>query len=299
VGFTGVEKMLGWGMARLHANSKTESGFVLVAVIWLVGLMAVVATAFILTVRSHSLILRNVVTNTKAQYVADAMVRAKAWNLSIGLQMKLNGEIDFCRWSKDVQVGYRIQDQAGLVDLNMAWPDLMFELFSGLGQSPRQSDILLKALNDFRDPDLVSVNGSAEPINYPNKSFGPKNAPFALAAEIDQLPQVSDELKEQLLPLVTVYSPQQGFDATRAPSDLLRILNIHSADGNRFGSPSPSKIFAIDVVAKTEAGAKFYRKAIVELILQPDRPFTILEWQQGRDASNWTFPKSDAKPCIN
>jgi general secretion pathway protein K len=294
-------------MAHLKRKilSGDRSGFVLLAVIWMAGLLAVISTAFVVTVRSHTLIARNVVYNSKAGYIADGMVKFSALQLvteNSDRKSNLSGETRFCQWSRNVIVGIRIQDQGGLVDLNIASPDLILALFRGVSLSPSEASDLMAALQDYRDPDLKNVTGGVEPVTYPGKVFGPKNGPFAIIEELDQLPGMNNALFKQLMPLVTVHSQQTGFDLTRAPKTLISALGGNSAADlllARFSSPSAYKIFAIDAVVETKQNAHYFRHAIVALVLQPDRPFAILSWQHGLNVDDWSFPKSDQKPCFN
>jgi general secretion pathway protein K len=288
-------------MRKTIFDNAREDGFVLIAVIWIAGLMAVIATAFVITVKSHTLIARNVVFNTKAEYIADGMAKLVASrlvrNTGDGSQ-KFNGVTGFCQWSQDAIAGFRVQDQGGLVDLNLASPELLAALFAGLHMPAG----LINSIQDYRDPDLVSVDGGAEPEVYAGKNFGPKNASFVTVEELDQVPGIDDAVFARLSRFLTVHSQQTGFDLTHAPAQLLTVLGTRSAAATelaQFSSVSPSKIFGIDVVVKTKQGATFYRKAIFVLVLQPDRPFTILSWQQGRSATDWTFPSAAQKVCVN
>ena len=286
----------------LITKARDAQGFVLVAVIWMAGLLAVMATAFALTARSHSLVVRNVVWNSKAEYVADAVVRLKVFDLAtlgIGNGAKLNGETTFCQWAPDVVAGFRIQDQAGLVDLNLASPELLAAVFGALSVSSEGVRPLMNMMQDYRDPDTQGTDGGTEPSNYPTKKHGPKNAPFIMAEELGQLPLFDDALLNKALPLFTVYSQQPGFDPKFAPEQLLKLLAASGASLDHFTAASPSKIFAIDALVKSKQGATFYRQAIIALILQPDRPFAILEWKHGQDAGDWVFPAVAQSSCFN
>jgi general secretion pathway protein K len=279
-----------------------EDGFVLIAVIWIAGLLAVIATAFVLTVRSHTLVARNTVFNTKAEYAADGMARMLALKLAADLghpSLDRRSVVTFCRLSPQILVAWRIQDQGGLVDINTASPQLIVALLKGLGL---QADRLATDLTDFRDPDSLTADGVVEPKIYEGKSFGPKNAPFALTAELDQLPGADDRAFKRLLPYVTIQSLQQGFDPVVAPEKLLKLLGAKGQIDPMLGaftSPSAQRAFSIDVVVEIEQKARFYRKTNIALLLQPDRPYAILSWEHGQDSSDWIFPETVQLPCIS
>lgn len=268
----------------------------------MVGLLAVVATAFAITVRSHTLAGSNIVYNTRAESVADGMALATALRLATAASAtgipKLNGEANYCRWSDDISVAISVQDQGGLVDLNTASPELFSALLQGLGADGAKSVEIIAALQDFRDPDSQSASGSAEPAVFAGKSYGPKNAPLAIPEEIDQVPELDDALFHKLMPLVTVYSQQPGIDLSRAPKQLLDLLGVGESD-LRFASPSPAKTFSIDVIVELKNGSRYRRQAFISLLQQPERPFAVLAWRRGGDTGDTSTLPAGGPPCFN
>ncbi len=284
------------------ADKGNDDGFVLIAVIWIAGLLAVISTAFVLSVRSHTLMARNSVFNAKAEHVANGMTKYLALKLSTEIfDAKLNrsGATAYCQWSPELSVAWRIQDNGGLVDINTASPQLLAALFEGLGVKKGQSTANIV---DFRDPDSVTLAGGAEPKTYDGKTYGPKNAPFVSAAELDQLPELDKDILKKLLPIVTTQSQQQGFDPRVAPEQLLKLLGASGPDDpvlNAYIAPSAQKVFEIDVLVESKQKARFFRKANIALQLQPDRPFSILSWERAQSAGEWDFPSGVQQACIN
>lgn len=283
-------------------SDRADHGFVLISVIWIAGLLAVVATAFAITVRSHTLAGSNVIYNTRAESVADGMALVTALRLASPANVselpKLNGEATHCQWSDDIAVAISIQDQGGLVDLNTASPDLLLALLQGMGADDVKSAEIVAALQDFRDPDSQSASGGIEPAMFPGKAYGPKNAPLAIPEEIDQVPELDDALFHRLMPFVTVTSQQSGIDLSSAPRKLLDLLGTRDSVV-RFSSPSPAKTFSIDVTAELKNGSRYRRQALVSLLRQPDRPFAILAWRRGGDAGETSPLPTSGPACFN
>jgi hypothetical protein len=248
---------------------------------------------------------RNVLFNTKAEYIADAMARYAAFELAMRVGEGLintNGETTYCQWSQDAIVAYTIQDQTGLIDLNVGSLELISTFLRGLTKSEPDVSNLVNALQDFRDPDTVTQSGSAEPTFYKSKSSGPKNSPFSTISEVDQVPEFSGELFDRIEPFVTVHSQQPGIDFSKTPDSLLKILGAVGRNDpavNKFASPSPAKVFAIDAVVQTRQKSRFYRRALISLVLQPDRPFAILAWERGKETDSWHFPNVLQNGCLN
>jgi general secretion pathway protein K len=288
---------------KRHRSTKLriahQEGFILVSVIWIVGLIAVMATAFAITVRSHTLTIGNNLYNAKAEAISDGIVRymivqmlrsSSANSVSI-----YNGSTLLCSWEEIVSVSYQIQDQGGLVDVNTASPILLEKLFSGLSLDPTKQVGLLDALNSYKAPSLRSNVGSTQ--YYPSKNFGPKNQPLLSLDELDQIPGFGSEVLKKIRPLMTVYSQQTGVDPSRTPAALLKVLGSESVPVE-FTSPSPQKVFSIDVLTELRNGARFHRQAMVALLGQPDRPFSILSWQSKYEDAPERLPTNN-QPCVN
>jgi len=287
-----------------HAGAH-ENGFVLVAVIWIAGLLALVTTALVLQVRSNTMLSRNIVFNTRAEFMADGLTQLLALQIASPSQLailKSNGETSYCVWGDSSRAAFRIQDQAGLVDLNTAAPQLLQAIFVGIGMEQVQATQFYDELVDFRDADSLATEGGEEPSLYPKRHYGPKNAPFQSVEELGQLPQINDDRMARLRDLVTVYSQSPGVDGKQAPGILLQALGASGptdATLQPFISPSPFKTFSIDVLIETKEKARFLRHAIIALQQQPGRHFAVLAWQQGVDASGWAFPVAINALCFN
>ena len=273
-----------------------DQGFILVSVIWIVGLIAVMATAFAMIVRSHTMTVGNILYNSKAEAIADGMTRYSIIQLlKLNAGDDMNGTPKFCSWYDNASISVSVQDQGGLVDINTASPQLVENLFQGLGEDAAQSVKLLDALNEFKGPlQQANLNSSD---HYLGKSFGPKHEALTSLDELDQIPGISQQLLQQLKPFITIYSQQTGIDPNKAPDGLQKILGP-TAVPVEFTSPSPQKVFSIDVLAELRNGARFHRQAMVVLLGQPDRPFSILSWRPKYEDDPKRMPTS-AAPCIN
>lgn len=282
---------------------KRQRGFVLVAVIWLAGLIAALTTGFAVKVRVDALTASNIVRNTQVELIADGMARLAAWRLATAAQPTNNTRIE-CVWRKGVTVDVLIQDQSGLADINILPPTILAELLRGLGADDRRAKEISEAILDFRDADSEAQSGGTEPKTYPERNFGPKNAPYEAVEELDQLPDMDENLYRQLLPLVTVSSSQAGIDPASAPLALRKAFN-QSASGAFTGSlanfvgASQGRTFGLDVRVTADNGARYRRLATAIILRQPERPFAFLTWQRGGE---WTDNKAAARPttsCFN
>jgi general secretion pathway protein K len=292
-----------WSRSTANTADASNAGFVLIAVIWIAGLLAISATAFVAATTAQIFLARNVSEGMRLDGAASGVARLVAYRLALP-EAQTAGPPQWlsCRWSKDIEVMFQVQDQGGLVDLNTSNPDLLIALLNGLTRDPQLSRSIHQAIQDFKDPDALAQEGGAEPGLYAGKPYGPKNAPFETPLELDQIPEISDAMFLKVQNYVTVQSQQSGIDLTLAPDDLKQVLNAGVQPGNdlqQFNQPSPSRIFTIDAVASRKAGGIFQRRAMVNVLRQPEKPFAILEWRRASTAQK-PFPASKPMgPCFN
>jgi general secretion pathway protein K len=278
--------------STIPSDESKREGFVLVAVIWLAGLIAAVVTGFAITTRVDILSSANIARGAEAEAVADGMARLTAFRLAAEpaalARTTPDGMAVICRWSDSETAGVAIQDQSGLIDLNAAPPFLLQRLIAGLGVPDSEAESLASAIADYRDADSEAAAGGFEPATYPGVDFGPKNAPFEAVEELDQIPGMGEQLYRKLLPLVTVHSAQPGFDPAVVPGAVKRALGFDAggappAEIAGLAIASAARTFGIDVSVVSKSGARYRRLAMVSLVRQPDRPYAILSWQRGGD----------------
>ncbi|CAN5392150.1 hypothetical protein BH10PSE7_BH10PSE7_29610 [soil metagenome] len=278
---------------------KGERGFVLISVIWIVGLLAVVATVFTLTVRAHIRSASNRTETVRLEAAADGVARLVAFALSRRgdgrLVIARDGSAFACDFGSAMTASIHVQDQGGLVDLNRA-PPLLFEtLMRGLGAAPGDAKRLAAALADFRDPDSIAygIEGGAE-VNLVVKGPGIKNSAFQSVDEIDQAIPVGGVDRMRLAPFLTVHSAEQGFDPAFAPAPLRAMID--KRDIEMFAVPSAQRVFSVDVTVRGGRTA-FRRLAIVSLTGEAGRPFAVLEWRQSEPGGMDAAETRAAKPC--
>lgn len=281
---------------------RERDGFVLIAVIFITGLLAITTTAFVANVRSNTLFARAMIYNHQLEAAADGMAHFTAFQLATrDVTKPLQAEWQ-CTWNEDVSVAIKVQDQGGLVDINTANPELLEALVRGLGKADAEAKTIVGAIADYKDPDTITSSGMTEASTYPAQSAGPSDGPFATIEELDRVPAIDDKLFKVLLPLVTVHSQQQGFDRAAAAPTLIKTLNaagISDTQLSRYASPTPARVYALTIAAKRKASGIFTRKEIISLTGQPDRPFAILKWTTASDDSKMFESRAQGAACVS
>jgi general secretion pathway protein K len=263
---------------------RREQGIALIAVLWMLVLLSIVAAALSLETRSSTRVARNMAENAAARAAADAGVQRALLDLesvATGDKAKFRADGTVYDWQfANAKVRISVRDEAGKIDLNQAPEPLMVALFTSVGVDPAKAQALADAIADFRDPDNLRRLSGAELSDYRDAglNWGPKNAPFQAVDELQQVFGMTPELYSRVAPDLTVYSVATTLPmaADQRMSGLLRKAGITTQ------SPpsSPGLAFSIRAEAKSPNGGVFVREAIVQP--NPDQPIPwILSWRQG------------------
>ena len=265
---------------RLAEPRRTERGFALVAVLWLLALLGVIAAGFFSEIRIETRLARNLAENAKAEALADA-----------GVQRAVLGLLDLdetTAWRTDGTpykfalgegvVWIRLQDEAGKIDLNRCPDQTLLALFRAAGLHVGDAASLVDAIAQVRGRDGQRHRD------------GTKGAPFEVASELLQVPGIDRDLYERIAPNLTVYSARRQVDRAVAPAAVLRILpDLAPAEvdeilstrrrGTGVALPQPDTV-TVTSEASTASGGAFIREAVLQRTGNPAQPFQVLEWRQ-------------------
>jgi general secretion pathway protein K len=292
---------------RPEPTAEAERGFILVIVISVIGLLALAAAGFTQVTRSQVRAAASAVGSSTAQALADSGIELAVLELALARQDPAYqrrfavGEKPYvCDAEDGRRLAVSITDEAGKVDLNTASDRLLQALLAGVGVPASQATA--DAIMDFRDDDSIKRPQGAEREEYRAAGrAGPKNAPFSVVEELEQVLGVDSTLAARLRPHVTVYTGQPGIDTASASRQLLAILARglgnepapNEGEGKDQGTedrgaipPLPfvgaqgRRFFAVHAEAFGQSSA-FAREAIIELGQNRARPYTFLRWYRG------------------
>ncbi len=283
----------------------SQRGIALVAVLWGLTILSIIAAAFLADTRGQSAITRNLLENAKARALADAGVyRAVAGILSI--DPTIAWRADGTRYQMDLGEGrvvITIFDEGGKVDLNRAQDRLLANLFEVFELSEDDAAALVDAIRDFADRDDDPRPYGAEDSDYAaaGLDWGSKDAPFESVEELQQVLGVSRPLYDRLAPYLTVYSGRAQINPVVAPRQVLMAmpgLNEEQVDAlmaRREGDESTrirsvGTAFTIRAEALTAGGGRFIREAVVQRTADRRNPYLFREWRQV-----WASPSSSAE----
>lgn len=207
---------------------KQQRGVALIIVLWISVLLAIVIGSYLLLGRVESLQARNLVDTVRARYAAEAGMHRAVIELR-------NPEIEQ-RWLGDgrpytfmldqIEIEVRIQDETGLIDMNLADEQMLTALFQSVGLEESEMLDLIDAILDWRDADdLPRLNGAEdEAYSSAGLPYGPKNANFDTVGEVQQVLGMNFALFQKIEPSITVFSGRQSVNPAFAPQSVLQIL---------------------------------------------------------------------------
>lgn len=136
------------------------------------------------------------------------------------------------------EFSYRLADEEARLDLNTAAPDRVRHLLRALGLERETRDVVVDSLQDWKDPDELSLANGAESEDYYLKlpvPYRARNAPLRDLAELLQIRGVTRELyhgtaqRPGLADLTTVFG-RETVNVNTAPPPVLAALGLSDAD---------------------------------------------------------------------
>ena len=212
-----------------------QRGIALLMVLWVLVLLALLATVFGGNARTEVLLARNLVENAQAEALADAGIyRAIAGLTKEPREGGFRGDGRVYTWhAGGGEVRFSIRDDGGKININQASEILLRELFVAVGVDPERSAELADAVVDFRDEDGDKRRQGAEEHDYAAAGlpYGPKNGSFELVDELIYVLGMTPELYRKVAPLVSVRGQESPHAYTAAPA--VRAAMVAAQAGSR------------------------------------------------------------------
>ncbi|HEY5306356.1 MAG TPA: type II secretion system protein GspK [Pseudolabrys sp.] len=295
----------------MKPNLKSDDGFILVAVLWILGGLSVLAAVYTLYV----------VNTANSMHVNDDRIQADA-SVSAALEMtayylgavKLeerpnSGQFSFRVGGSNVAVGFK--SETARIDLNSAPKELLAGLFQVIGADTNAANQYADRIIGWRTPSSVpnpDQDKEVEAYRNAGLTYNPRQAPFANEQELWLVLGLPPDLVQEALPFVTVYSGSASIDVMNAapqviaalpgmtPDRLDAILNQRNAlptDAKsvqqmqglaQAGEAAASSNATRVTVQVSLAGGRRVKAAAVILLLQdaPD-PYRVLSWTDDFD----------------
>ena len=278
----------------------------LLAVLWIMALLGVLATGYVFSVRTETALTHNWLDSARARAAAEAGVMLAVLDRlgPSGMAAPADGSPRAAEF-EGVELRISVLDETGRIDLNNASADLLDGLFMSQGLADDERAALVDAILDWRDADDLRRLNGAEDADYAaaGLDYGAKDGPFEAVEELARVMGMTPALYEKVEGALTVYSGAAGINPRVAPREALLALPgmseqtvdayldqrqgamIDGSDAVLEASPQyvvnrQGKTFSIEVEARLASGALERLAAVVRLAPSGSRPFTVLAWRE-------------------
>jgi general secretion pathway protein K len=207
---------------------RSSRGVALIAVLWVVLLLSVIAGSVAMLTRTELGLSRNLVLSAKAEALAEGGIHL-AINALLAPDGEAKAHADGRVWRVELEAGHvdvSVTDVTGRIDLNAAPPELITGLFHAAGAEPELAEILSDRIADWRDADETPRAEGGEQADY--TGYEPPlrvaNGPFLSADEIMRVPGMTADLWARVADAVTVHSRRPGVNPLYASKTALLAL---------------------------------------------------------------------------
>ncbi|HZR77325.1 type II secretion system minor pseudopilin GspK [Bradyrhizobium sp.] len=297
------------GSIRLKSSDRSEHGFVLVAVLWMLAALALLVTIFTvhLSASARAVSLNDDALKTEA--LVSAGVELAAYRLQLADDKKRPPEGAFHVRLSGTDVAVSFITEAARVDLNAAPKELLSGLLTVLGAGDDAAKEAANRIVGWRTKASADGDASKEVALYQaaGRTYSPRQAPFAHVNELSLVLGMTPALVERALPYVTVFSDSPGVDVMVAPAEVIAALpgmtplklkqflgdrsslvNDTAALSSSLGGPNggpntgaeqgKSDAYRIRVALRFPDGRETISEVVIGLKAR-DVPYHVLSWQ--------------------
>jgi general secretion pathway protein K len=251
-----------------HSVAAAEDGFVLVAVLWILAALAVLASAQTVFISSAALETRVGDRRLRAEAMISAAVEMAALRLA-SLDAKLrptSGSFAFRLGRSDAAVSFR--SEAARIDLNSARKDLLIGLFQHQGASPDDARYYAERIVAWRrQAGSSGRDAEAELYSDAGLDYAPRHAPFQNVAELRLVWGVPPEVVDSAAPFLTVFNGRADVDVAEADPEVIASLpnkNSRTSGSPLDASPALPGPSRANVVARAGGATRLAVRATLE-----------------------------------
>ncbi len=287
----------------------TADGFIIVAVLWILGALATLASIYAIYVANTAVGLRAGDDRLRAEALISAALELTAYRLTaVDAQSRpTRGSFAFSLGSAGVGVDYR--SEAARIDLNLAPKELLAGLLAGLGARPEDAEYYAERIIRWRaKTDPEGQNNEVAMYRSAGLAYQPREGFFPNVAELWLVLGLPPALVERAMAFVTVFSGRAEINVLDAPPEVIAALpgmtpeRLHAVlsqrgEGARNAQlvlsllgPSQagattegSKAMRVAMQIRLDSGRRVNAEATILLAEDGDEPYRVLSWRDDFD----------------
>jgi len=290
------------------AAGASRDGFIVVAVLWMLGALATLASIYAVYVINTATAMSVNNDRLQAESLMTAALELTTYRLTSTDADNRPSRGDFVFRLGRAAVAVDFRSEAGRVDLNSAPKELLTGLFAGLGAKYPDAEYYAQRIIGWRtaqDPD--QRNEEAAAYRTAGLTYGPRQGLFAHVGELALVLGLPPFLVERAQPFVTVYSGRAEINILAAAPEVVaavpgmtpeRLYSLLSQVGRGpqnaqflqrlVGDQSGITIEAgrttrVAVRMDLDRGRRVRGEAVIMLGSEAGEPFRVLSWRDDFD----------------
>jgi general secretion pathway protein K len=289
--------------ANSRPRATADHGFIVVAVLWILGGLAALLSIYAVFVVDTANALGAHDDRLRSEALVSAAVELTAYRMTAAtVSRPTHGQFSFRMGKSNVEVDFR--SEAARVDLNAAPKETLAGLFATLGASRDAADSYAKRVIGWRTPPASDPDPEASAYRAAGLRYAPRGGRFPHVNELSLVLDLPAAVVEQALPFVTVYSgrPQVNiFDAApeviaALPGMTVARLNSvlaqrRATPGNRelllsllgpakdYATSEGSKATRVNVRIAFDNGRQTGAEVVILMFDQGSEPYSVLSWR--------------------
>jgi len=289
----------------------SEQGFVLVAVLWLLAALALLATIFSQYLASSARVLAPTDATLQTESLVSAGVELAAYQLQLAGEKARPAQGAFHARLNGADLEVSFVTEAARIDLNAAPKELLAGLLTVLGAGEDEAKQGADRIVGWRTkPATDSASNEDALYRTAGRIYSPRLAPFVHVNELSLVLGLSPALVERAMPFVTIFSGVPGVDVVTAapeviaalpgmtPLTLRQFLNDRATFGDNtnaiaaaLGDAKASAVGQNSPAYRIQTRIRFAdgRRAASEVVIalrRKETPYRVLSWQNDAWQSN-------------
>jgi general secretion pathway protein K len=287
------------------ARRAASDGFIIVAVLWILGALAVLASIYAVFVVDTATAVASHTDRVRTEALVTAGLELAAYRITaVPQQRPSNGAFSFR--SGQASVAVRFQSETARIDLNHAPKELLMGLFASLGAT-REAESYADRIIGWRSPPAERQDEAAA-YRTAGLHYGPRGAAFPHVGELWLVMGLPEAVIERALPHLTVYSTQPQVSILDASAQVLAALpgmspeRLHAVLAEREATPQdaqrllsvlgpaqthataePGKAVRVTVRTALDNGRRMRSDVVIFVHEEDSEPYRILSWNDDVD----------------
>jgi len=291
---------------KLSPQRNLPDGFIVVAVLWILGALATLASIYAVYVIDTATAFAVHDDRLQAQALVSASLELTAHQVTaIPANRPSSGAFSFRMGRAGVTVQFR--SEAARIDLNNAPKELLAGLFAALG-APREAETHAERIVGWRTAPGDGEDRETSVYRTAGRRYGPRGAPFPHVGELGLVFGLPEALVERALPFVTVYSGLAQVNVIDGAPEVIAALPgmtpdlLHTVLVQRAATPQngeilmsllgpaqthatiqPSRAMRVSVLVAFDNGRRTSSEVVIYIGDNDAEPYRVLSWRDDLD----------------